>query len=388
MPIKHYKHGGSTAARQLECPAWTSLAEGTVRVGVESEYAKVGTALHAVMEGYLDSDEDVVNPSPEALIGEDIEGVILDEDHAELIREALTALDSLEDTYFPDDDNTEYLVEQTFSLNEDIGGTADLIVFDDTQIHIIDWKFGQGVAVSPDNSAQGMFYAMVAEHELPDIFKDRNLYIDIIQPMPSRDTNTLKTWKVPAKTFTKFKRDYMASLSRATLKTGKHCQFCPCAPICPKKTGAAKKAVLIDPKDTEKLNDNLKLAAELKTWCDEVLAFGHSQLDEGLKLQDWKLVPKRAIRKWYFEDSLTEGGLVTAICDAASVGKVDVYSEPKLKSPAQVEKMLKAEKVDLNVLSDYIIKESSGTTMAPADDPRQGIPSTTSLAEAVGRLEN
>ena len=43
--MKHFKHGGSTAARQLECPGWTSLAEGTVRVGVESEYAKVGTAL-------------------------------------------------------------------------------------------------------------------------------------------------------------------------------------------------------------------------------------------------------------------------------------------------------------------------------------------------------
>ena len=117
------------------------------------------------MEGYLDSDEDTVNPSPEALIGEDIEGVIIDEDHAELIREALTALDSVEDKFFPDDERTEYLVEQTFSLNEDIGGTADLIIFDDTQIHIIDWKFGQGVAVSPDNSARLIYryYSTYAE---------------------------------------------------------------------------------------------------------------------------------------------------------------------------------------------------------------------------------
>ena len=376
MPIKHYKHGGSTAARQINCPGWTSLAKDVAVVSEESEYAKVGTALHTCMELILHGD--TVKMSE--LVGMTVEEVEIDADHFELIDDACSALEMLEAEY-TNEDQTEYLVEKTFELNEDIGGTADLIVFDDTKIDIVDWKFGQGVEVSPKDSAQGMFYAMIAAHEMPQIFEGRDLYVTIIQPMPSRGTETLKRWKVPAKTFAKFKREYMASINQKTLSVGKHCQFCPCAPLCPKKTGVAKKALLINPDQADSLNDNLKLAANLKTWCDEVLSFGHNQLDEGLQLKDWKLVPKRATRKWSSSSDLTAD-----LLDGIGLDKAEIYGVPKIASPAQVEKLLKAKKLDLALISDYIIKESSGTTLAPADDPREGVLSVKSLSDAIGRL--
>ena len=50
--MKHYKYGGSTAARTMACPAWTKLSEDMPKQ-VSSSYADVGTMLHNCMEQIL-----------------------------------------------------------------------------------------------------------------------------------------------------------------------------------------------------------------------------------------------------------------------------------------------------------------------------------------------
>ena len=74
------------------------------------------------------------------------------------------------------------------------------------------------------------------------------------------------------------------------------------------------------------------------------------------------LVPKQARRKWKSEDAPA----VTAheIADATGINK-DMLFESKLKSPAQVEKLVG--KPAMAKVADLIVAESSGTNLVRAD---------------------
>jgi hypothetical protein len=172
--MKHYKYGGSTAGRTVACPSWATLAE-NMPAGPSSTYAEEGTALHQCMEmlllGQLDAPADV--------LGKDICGVTIEPEHLDRLNMALTAWDNFCSEY----NVVDFMTEQTFELTGDIGGTADVIAWSNTVVYIVDWKFGQGIEVSAENSAQGMFYALCAQHTIPDVFKNKDMAVVIIQPI-------------------------------------------------------------------------------------------------------------------------------------------------------------------------------------------------------------
>jgi hypothetical protein len=99
-------------------------------------------------------------------------------------------------------------------------------------------------------------------------------------------------------------------------------------------------------------------------------------LEAGVEVPGWKLVPKRATRKWVDDKkvltTLTEAGL-----------NIEQLTEPK--SPAQMEKVLKKHNVPLP--SDLIVSVSTGSTLAPEDDPRPAVLQIgKQLSAALGKL--
>jgi hypothetical protein len=60
------------------------------------------------------------------------------------------------------------------------------------------------------------------------------------------------------------------------------------------------------------------------------------------------------------------------------------FKEPELFSPAQAEKELKKRKVALR--DDLVVSVSSGTTLAPVDDPRPAVQSFIGLSKALSKL--
>ena len=52
----HYKYGGSTAKRTLNCPGWRALADSIDIPDVSSEHADRGTMLHTCCEILEDED--------------------------------------------------------------------------------------------------------------------------------------------------------------------------------------------------------------------------------------------------------------------------------------------------------------------------------------------
>lgn len=372
--MKHYEYGGSTAKRTLFCPSWVDEAAKNPQRGNASPAAAEGTVLHNIMEKLIE-DGDL---NPEDFLGAEhiVDGVFveIDEDHIERLNMALEAYLQL-DALFNFHD---VLIEAEFSLTDKIGGTCDILAYTDTHVVVLDWKFGQGIAVDPVENAQGLFYAMCAEHTLPDLFKGKQIVIAIVQPMPSRqDIGTLKTWTVPAGHFGSFKQAYMKAVKSKGYGAGSHCTFCPGAATCPLKTQDASAALRMDAAHLTSLSEALALATQLEPWIKEVKKIAHEQLEQGATVEGWKLVDKRATRKWS-----DEAAALTLLTKLRRIKKSEYLTTPALKSVAQLEKT----KFDMSVVSDYITKSSTGTTLAPADDPRDEALSEAALRVAINQL--
>jgi len=307
---------------------------------------------------------------------------ITDDDHREKIEMALKAWDELCTDY----QNADFSTEMTYQMNADIGGTCDVIAWNSHSYYIIDWKFGQGITVAAAGNAQLMFYAMVAEFNVPDM-KGKNLTVAVIQPIPSRDSHeTLDTWEVPDSVFDLFKQSFAAALKATGLHAGAHCQFCPAAATCPEKSGEARSALMYDPLLVEKLAESLDLALLLEPWIREVKKVAHDQLELGTSIEGFKLVAKKAMRHWH-DDSEDKNGMRNMLIKHGKrkIKVVDIITET-LCSPAQAEKVFKKAGVDFDPVNAYIEKTSSGTTLAREDDKREGILSADALRAALDRL--
>ena len=100
----------------------------------------------------------------------------------------------------------------------------------------------------------------------------------------------------------------------------------------------------------------------LEQWAKSVREYVYAALARGEDVAGWKLVSKRANRKWVDEDT------VRAAMLALGYEQEDVDAPTKLKSPAQMEKMTKL--VRGKVPEELWDKKSSGYTLAPDNDPR------------------
>jgi hypothetical protein len=148
--------------------------------------------------------------------------------------------------------------------------------------------------------------------------------------------------------------------------SGDHCRWCAAKPVCPLLTGKLERALATKVKsiDTEKLAHALEMAALAEDWAKGVRELAQTMLENNAPIPGWKLVPKAARRQWVdaegAREALTEMGLDT-----------EELIVTELKSPAQVEKVLKKHKLELP--KDLVVAISSGQTIAPESDPRPAV---------------
>lgn len=359
--MQHYKYGGSTAARTIACPAWLELSADMPKQ-LSSSYADVGTMLHDCMETILlDTDVEYSELRGFSYSGEKVTQEHIDEK----IIPAHEAFAELCEEY----SLSEYEAEATMQRSDTIGGTADFIAVGKDVVCVGDWKFGDGISVSPDHSAQGLFYAMLARKEIPDLFEGRDrLVIAIIQPS-NRGEDTLRTWETEMAYLDCYEAEFMEAVRRAEEggqkpMPGDHCKWCPAAPTCPAKTGLILQAQRLAPTQQKTVSEALAVAEELDAWIKDVRAFAHGQMELGVKFDGWKLVQKRAINKWHDPDTVL--GLVRK----AKKLKIEDCVDSKIKSPTQLKKVCATKGIDFEKFEDYCSATSSGTTIARHSDKR------------------
>ena len=130
--------------------------------------------------------------------------------------------------------NYKMLIEEKVDcdwLKPGVKTTADLVLYKQGELHILDWKMGTVVVDHNDNS-QGKFYGVSYSHLAP---KAKGVFFHIVQPFA-------KTWDpddctayFTAAELDQFKDDAIAAQveidsKQLTMSVGDHCMFCPAYP--------------------------------------------------------------------------------------------------------------------------------------------------------------
>lgn len=373
LPVIHSEHGASKAERWLACPGSIAAERGIE--DKESPHAREGTAAHKLGEIALKNGR-----TPYFYVGQTVEGVVATEEMADAVLVYVEYVRNRMQEY----GIRTPILEHRFDLGPlnppaPMFGTSDCPMWDAKTgtLEVIDYKHGQGVVVEAVENPQLMYYALGAVVELR--VKPKRIITTIVQPRAYHPEGPIRSYEFDFPALIEFKKRLFAGAA-ATLDpdaprvVGEHCRFCKAKPKCKAQRQYAIEAaqdefdVVEEPRlpaphelTDEQISLVLDRAEVIEGWFKSIREHVQGQLEAGIPFPGYKLVPKRATRKWV-DDAAADRWLARQ-----KVGMRDRYTK-KVISPAQAEKVLK--KMNLELPERYVVKESSGNNIAKNDDPR------------------
>ena len=229
----------SSAAMWLACPASVTLTKDVTRPS--SKYAREGTAAHKVAELTLNGD--VFLPDKVTIEGDEY---IVSPGMCRALNPYISHVQSLMGPY------TEIVLEQRVKVPDTFGmvwGTLDCGAFVDSTLHVVDLKFGKGVAVDPSGPQLGLYALGLAELFIVNI---RSTAVRLTVCQPRIEGDPLRTHTTTLGDLFKW-RSYtvIPALERiragdTTENVGAHCRWCvrktECAAFAQKHQGHASAA--------------------------------------------------------------------------------------------------------------------------------------------------
>lgn len=403
MSMAHSSLGASSSKRWMNCP-------GSIRLIAQlapeeqnrgSVYAREGNAAHALAAECLEKRVVSAARYKGEVLFETLEGewklrggepgpndfTVTDE----MIEAVDEYLDSVQRSIDALGRDAELLVEARVSPLDDrpeMYGTGDAIVykpFGPLVVH--DLKYGKGVQVEAERNSQTMYYGLGAMRAVGGWEMVESVELVINQPRAggerrySIDSRELAEWGDTLRAAADRTRD-----PKAPLAAGEWCRFCPAAGRCPELKQTALEAAqarflaepllpvpaepqtptLVVPDEPEAVARALAVIPVIDTWAREVEGHAQRLLERGIAVPGYKLVRKRANRQWADEDA------TVLELELAGLKPAEYLAEPKLKSPAQIEKVAAlGKKADrLALVEKLTIKPEGGLTLAAEDDAR------------------
>jgi hypothetical protein len=357
--IAHSPIGASSMYRWSACPGSVRLSAGVE--SKSSKYAEEGTEAHEWAAKVLTLDA----------VLDDVPSV-----------EMTDAVKVYRDECFADV-GAERLVEHKFDLTQvypGLFGTADCVVWIPAQklLRVIDFKYGAGIPVEVTGNPQLRYYALGALMTCG--YHPTEVEMVIVQPRCPHPAGPVRRERISAADLIDFATeliDYAKATENpdAPVVPGDHCRFCPAsgAGRCPaiREKANAVAARVFAPGvayDATELADALRWAPVLEAWLKNMREFAYAEAEAGRCPPGFKLVAKRASRVWKDEASAEQA------CKSLGLGELEMYGEPNLVSPAQIEKALTARKIkpaDRKAALDPLVESvSSGHTLVADSDPR------------------
>lgn len=381
MKKAHATLGASSSHRWFECPGSIQASEGIPNI--ESEYAREGSAAHSVAEVCLNGGHDAEEMIDRPI--KDFPDIECTDEMAEAVQLYLDTV-RLDMKIYAD---AELDVEMKFDLSHiypNCFGTNDALIYSPSarKLTVYDYKHGRGVAVEAKNNSQMLYYATGA------LTGKHNRGIEVIelvivQPRCAHEDGPVRRWTLGPVELLEFIADLQTAAKRTedpnpVFKAGDHCQFCPAAPTCKTlrekameiaqadfATGTGE--VLVREPVTFKPEELAKMLREvdvLENWVKSLRAYCHMEAMNGRTIPGFKLVDRQARRKWKNEDTVG-----TAM---KKLGLDGLMFNMKLKSPAQMEKLLKEKKFDNKVIGGIVAPLceaiSSGTNLVSVDNKK------------------
>ena len=286
-----------------------------------------------------------------------------------------------------------------FYLPEDNGHVDYILLLpDENEIHVVDYKYGAGVTVNAYQSKQMTIYARSAieDRKLSWLNSGTKVSLHIYQPRSRKEdgqgpaSTWATTWDVlnlfserdiavPAQLILSREADHLLKFK----PSDETCRWCPCAAFCGARneyliTGVPVvrqmvQAAPIQPTAPENLTDAqlgqiLAHAGDLKKWLGQVEEYVWGRNRAGRTVPGTKLVAGRGTRTWASEMNI----LVLARTSALGVNAIEEV-EPHLLSPFALEEKMKAagvKKKDRDKVLALAVRTPGAPVLATADDPR------------------
>jgi hypothetical protein len=314
--------------------------------------------------------------APWTLIGETVEGHVVDADMANAVQVWVTSIEKAH----PDRNQGNAFIERGFHcprIHPYFYGRSDYTYIDTAArtLHVWDYKHGAGIVVDVKDNPQCMYYGVGMLDSL-DLWSDIDtVVLHIVQPRGFHPDGVNRSWSVSVEDLELWLDEVLipamllAEVSRDT-SSGEHCRFCPVrAKSCPQilsdfdeleeimeilaNKGGAKELSNTQIGRFLTLFDVAKIAAK----AAGETAF--SRLQAGKKIPGRKLASARSNRAWKDD----------AEAAVRKKFKEDAFTEPKLKSPAQIDKLPGG----AALTARYAFKPDAGLTVVPGTDSRVAV---------------
>lgn len=368
-PVKHALLGASSAARWIACPPSARATENLP--DEESEYAAEGTRAHEVCEGMLR------HRLAEWEHGQPVNFILMTPDNPpEMIKAADQYVKFIHEQWALYLHHPEVFIEQEVDVSRWVPqgfGTCDCLMIGDGILHIIDFKYGQGIPVSPVRNPQLMYYALGAYALFEGIEEIDTVRMSIVQPRIQEEP---ETWELSLADLLTWAREVLAPAAEMAWKgegafcPGEHCKdhFCKAYPNCKAwqdKYGPLagfeplpQPAALTD----AELGDWLQKVQGLAQYARDLEDYAQTALREGRSLPGWKLVAGRSTRKWTDQDAAFKQ------MEADGINEAMLYTRTPI-SLTVAEKMIGKKKF-AETMSAFITKAPGAPKLAQDSDPR------------------
>lgn len=332
----------------------------------ESEAAREGTAAHALCEHKL---KKALKKRSKRPVSD------YDTDEMEECTDAYTGfvLESYNQAKATCKDAV-ILIEQHLDFSDyvpDGFGTGDCVIISDDLLHIIDFKYGQGILVDAQFNPQMMLYSIGALEIYGSLYDIENVSMTIFQPR----RENVSTWTISKDELLSWAKEELAPKAKMAFDgtgnyaPGEWCTFCKAAIRCraraEEKMCLAQKEFKLPPLLVdEEIGDILKLLPDLTKWANDITAYATDMaVNHGKQWAGFKVVEGRSVRKYKDADIVAKA--------AKEAGYSDIYKK-SLIPLTEMQKLMGKTKFE-EILGSLIIKPPGKPTLVPDADKRRPI---------------
>lgn len=370
-PIKHALLGASSAARWIACAPSARATENLP--DEETKYAAEGTRAHELCEYTLRHNlagwkgGKPFDPMYDWYGGE---GTVT----PEMLKAANQYVSFIHDLWVGYAVRPMVFIEQEVDVSRWVPGgfgTCDCLMIGDGILHIIDFKYGQGVPVSPERNPQLMYYALGAYALFEGIEGIGTVCMSIVQPRMQEEP---QTWELPLADLLTWAREVLQPAAELAWKgegvyhPGGHCRFCKAYPSCRAWQKQYNPLAGFEPYpepatlSDEELGEWLQKLEGLAAYAKDLEEYAQQALMEGRSLPGWKLVQGRSTRKWTDQDAAFQQ------MEHDGIDEAMLYTRAPISLTA-AEKMIGKKKF-AETMSAFITRAPGTPKLAAASDPR------------------
>ncbi|MEK4359925.1 DUF2800 domain-containing protein [Paenibacillus sp. FSL M7-1455] len=263
------------------------------------------------------------------------------------------------------------LIEQRLDFSKyvpDGFGTGDCLIISDGTLHIIDFKYGQGVLVNAEENPQMKLYALGALELFDGIYDIDTVSMIIYQPR----RENVSTYTVMKESLYQWAEEVLKPKAELAFAgdgnycPGEWCQFCRAAVKCRARAEAKIKLAAFEfalPPllSDEEIAEILSSIGDLTSWANEIMAYAtDAAVNHGKQWPGFKVVEGRSNRKYTDEEAVAEA--------AKNAGYRDIYKQ-SLISITEMEKLMGKPKFN-EILGGLVMKPPGKPTLVPVSDKR------------------